>query len=59
MIRVQVNAIINNGLDFEDNHSILLTLYYRLIDVGMKDSDVIMLVPGIIYNIEYYKLYYV
>ncbi len=55
MITARVNAIINNGLDFEDDHGIPLTLYYRHIDPRIKDIDVIMLAPGIIHNMEYYR----
>ncbi len=43
------------GLDFENDHGILFTLHYRHIGPKIKDIDVIMLVPGITHNMEYYR----
>lgn len=39
---MQVNIIMKKRLDFENNHSILLTLYYKNIDLKIKDLDIIM-----------------
>ena len=44
IITAQVNAIIKNKLNFENDHNIPLTLYYKYIDLRIKDIDVIMLV---------------
>lgn len=55
MIIVCVNAIIKKVLDFQNNHSIPLTLYYRDNGLKIKDINVIILIPKIIHNIEYYK----
>ncbi len=43
IIIVRINTIIKKGLDFENNYSITLTLYYRHID------------PRIPEMIQYYK----
>ena len=55
MITVRVNAIIKKELDFQNNYIIPLTLHYRDIGNRIKNIDVILLVPEIIYNMEYYK----
>ncbi len=55
MIIVWVKATIKKGLDYQNDHNIPLTLQYRDIGPRIKDIDVIMLVPEIIHNMEYYR----
>ena len=55
MITAPINAIIKKRLDFQNNHGILLILYYRDIGPKIKDIDMIILASEIIYNMEYYR----
>lgn len=50
---MQINAIIKNELNFQNNHIIPLTLYYKYIDLRIKYIDVIMLAPD---NIKRYLI---
>ena len=54
IITARVNIIMKNRLDFANNYSILLTLYYRHIDLKIKDIDVIILALD---NIELCLIY--
>ena len=55
MIIARVNTIIKKGLDFQNNHDLLLTLDHRDIGPRMKDIDMIILAPKIIHIIKNYK----
>lgn len=39
---MQINVIIKKESDFENNHDIPLTLYFRHINLRIKDSDMII-----------------